>query len=92
MSRKPRVGVAVRFGDDGCPEGGTDLRENAARAGVAPREVILDAVAAGDSHEQIADELGITRAAVKLRLARMRETFAERVEKEGLSHRKREKG
>jgi hypothetical protein len=36
--------------------------------------------------------LGIIRAAVKKRLARMRETFAERVEKEGMSHLKREKG
>ena len=55
-------------------------------------EVILDAVAAGESHEEIADELGITRAAVKKRLARMRETFDEAVEKEGMSHLKREKG
>jgi len=58
----------------------------------ADGEVILDSVAAGDSHEEIASELGITRAAVKKRLARMRETFAERVEKEGMSHLKREKG
>jgi DNA-directed RNA polymerase specialized sigma24 family protein len=55
-------------------------------------EVILDAMAAGESHEQIAGELGITRAAVKKRLARMRETFAQRVENEGMSHLKREKG
>jgi predicted transcriptional regulator len=54
--------------------------------------VILDAVAASDGHQEMADELGITHAAVKQRLARMRETFAERVEKEGMSHRKREKG
>jgi DNA-directed RNA polymerase specialized sigma24 family protein len=58
----------------------------------ADGEVILDAVAAGESHEVIAEELGITRAAVKHRLTRMRETFAERLEKEGLSHLKREKG
>ncbi len=58
----------------------------------ADGEVILDAVAAGESHQVIADELGITRDAVKMRFARMRETFAERVEKEGLSHLKREKG
>jgi RNA polymerase sigma factor (sigma-70 family) len=58
----------------------------------ADGEVILDAVAAGESHEQIAGELGITRAAVKKRLARMRETFDERVEREGMSHLKREKG
>ncbi|HTQ41924.1 MAG TPA: hypothetical protein VMI75_04135 [Polyangiaceae bacterium] len=31
----------------------------------ADGEVILDAVAAGDSHEEIANELGISRAAVK---------------------------
>ena len=47
--------------------------------------MILDAVAAGDNHE-------VTRAAVKQRLARMRETFAQRVENEGMSHLKREKG
>jgi hypothetical protein len=57
----------------------------------ADGEVILDAVAAGESHEEIATELGITRAAVKKSPARMRETFAERVENEGMSHLKREK-
>jgi RNA polymerase sigma factor (sigma-70 family) len=64
------------------------------REGVMPAdgEEILDAVAADMSHEEIADELGITRSAVKNRLARMRATFAERVEKEGMSHLKREKG
>ena len=55
-------------------------------------EVILDAVAAGESHEEIARELGTTRTAVKKRLARMRETFADQVENEGMSHLKREKG
>jgi DNA-directed RNA polymerase specialized sigma24 family protein len=58
----------------------------------ADGEVILDAVAAGESHVQIAGESGITRAALRKRLARLRETFAERVEKEGMSHLKREKG
>ena len=54
--------------------------------------VILGAAVVGEGHEQIADELGLTRAAVKKRFARMRETFAQRVENEGMSHLKREKG
>lgn len=43
-------------------------------------EVILDAAGVGESREEMADELGITRGALEKRLAGMRETFAERVE------------
>lgn len=55
-------------------------------------EEILDATAADMSQEEIAEELGITKSAVRNRLMRMRQTFAERVEEEGLSHLKRGKG
>lgn len=58
----------------------------------ADGEVTLDAVAAGESHQVMADELGVTRAAVKHRLTRMRDALADRVENEGMSHLRREKG
>lgn len=55
-------------------------------------EEILDATAADMSQGEIAEELGITKSAVRNRLMRMRQTFAERVEEEGLSHLRRGKG
>jgi RNA polymerase sigma factor (sigma-70 family) len=55
-------------------------------------EHILEATSADSSHEEIAEELGITKSAVRNRLMRMRQTFAEKVEENGLSHLKRGKG
>jgi RNA polymerase sigma factor (sigma-70 family) len=70
------------------------ILEEQFRAGEMPEqgEEILEATAADMSHEEIAEELGITKSAVRNRLMRMRQTFAEKVEEEGLSHLKRGKG
>jgi DNA-directed RNA polymerase specialized sigma24 family protein len=52
-------------------------------------EHILEATTADASHDEIAEELGITKSAVRNRLMRMRQTFAERVEEKGLTHLRR---
>jgi RNA polymerase sigma factor (sigma-70 family) len=70
------------------------ILEDQFRSGEMPEhgEEILEATAAGVGQKEIAEELGITESAVRNRLHRMRQTFAGRVEEEGLSQLKRGKG
>lgn len=70
------------------------ILEGQFRSGEMPEhgEEILEATAADMTQKEIAEELGITESAVRNRMHRMRQTFARRVEEEGLSHLRRGKG
>lgn len=54
--------------------------------------LLVGAREANESHEEIARELGITVTASEKRIAHMRDSFTHRVDEEGMSHPKREKG
>lgn len=93
---EPTVGTVIRA-NFGRPEGANGDPAKVAQAilRIADEkqgEEILDATAFDVSQDEIAEEFGITKSAVRNRLMRMRQTFAEKVEEEGLSHLRREKG